>query len=75
MSDMRQRLVEQSSVSTLEIKQSRKREEHLVTDAKAILYREDEMLQKYVDQAAPDELDKELLLKIGTEICKMEEIV
>jgi len=73
MSDMRQTLVENSKVSTLEIKQSRKREEHVITDAKSILQKEDEMLQKYIDQAAPNDLDKQLLLNIGMQICKGEE--
>lgn len=69
LSDMRQRLVEQVGVSTLEIKQSVRREEHLVADAKSILHREDEMLQKYIEQVAPDGLDKDTLLKVGMEIC------
>jgi DNA repair exonuclease SbcCD nuclease subunit len=69
MSDMRQKLVEQSNVSTLEIKQSRRKDEHVVTDAKSILYREEEMLQRYVDQVNPEGLDKEFLLKIGMGIC------
>lgn len=70
MSDMRQTLVENFKVSTLEIKQSRKREEHEISDAKSILQKEDEMLQRYIDQAAPDGLDKQTLLNIGMQICK-----
>lgn len=70
MSDMRRTLVENSKVSTLEIKQSFKKEEHLISDAKSILQREDEMLQRYIDQAAADEMDKQKLLKIGMQICK-----
>lgn len=69
MSDMRQKLVEVSNVSTLEIKQSRRKDEHVVADAKSILLKEDEMLQRYVDQVDPEGLDKELLLKIGMQIC------
>lgn len=72
MSDMRHRLVEELNVSTLEIKQTRKKDEHVVKDAKAILYKEDEMLQKYVEQAAPEGLDRDALLKIGMEICGKE---
>lgn len=72
MSDIRQRLVEQVGVSTLEIKQSSRREEHIIEDARSILHREDEMLQKYVDQAAPEGLDKDTLLKVGMEICGKE---
>lgn len=70
MSDMRQSLVENSKVSTLEIKQSRRKEEHLISDAKSILQKEDEMLQRYIDQAAPSDMDKQLLLNIGMQICK-----
>ena len=72
MSDMRQKLVDESKVSTLEIKQSRKREEHIVEDARSILQKEDEMLQKYIDQVATGELDKEILLRVGMEICGKE---
>lgn len=72
MSDMRQKLVDESKVSTLEIKQSRKREEHIVEDARSILHKEDEMLQKYIDQVATGELDKEFLLRVGMEICGKE---
>ena len=70
MSDMRQNLVENSRVSSLEIKQSRIKEEHVISDAKSILQKEDEMLQRYIDQAAPDDLDKQTLLNIGMQICK-----
>lgn len=73
MSDMRQVLVEESKVSTLEIKQSRRQEEHLISDAKSILQKEDEMLQRYIDQVAPGDLDKKILLNIGISICKGED--
>jgi DNA repair exonuclease SbcCD nuclease subunit len=68
-SDMRQRLVEESGVSSLEIKQSPRREEHIIKDAKAILHDEEQMLEKYVEQVGPSDLDRELLIKIGSEIC------
>jgi DNA repair exonuclease SbcCD nuclease subunit len=74
MSDMRQILVENSKVSTLEIKQSRRKEEHVISDAKSILQKEDEMLQRYIDQAAPEDLDKQVLLNIGMKICKGSDI-
>jgi len=73
MSDIRQRLVENSKVSTLEIKQTHRREEHLITDAKSILYKEEEMLEKYVEQANVEGLDKEVLIKIGSAICQHSE--
>jgi len=69
MSDIRQSLVENSKVSSLEIKQIHRKEDHVVKDAKAILYKEEEMLQKYVEQAGADNLDKDLLIKIGASIC------
>ena len=70
MSDIRQQLVENSKVSSLEIKQIHKKEEHLITDAKSILYKEEEMLEKYVEQANVEGLDKETLIKIGSSICQ-----
>lgn len=69
MSEIRQNLVEEFKVSSLEIKQMPKKDDHVIKDAKAILYKEEEMLEKYVDQANLDKLDKETLLKIGREIC------
>jgi DNA repair exonuclease SbcCD nuclease subunit len=72
LSDMRQKLVEDSRVSTLEIKQARKREEHIVEDARSILQKEDEMLQKYIDQVPTGDLDKEFLLRVGMDICGKE---
>lgn len=72
MFEMRQNLVENSKVSSLEIKQSKIKEDHIISDAKSILQKEDEMLQKYIDQVAPENLDKQLLLNIGMQICKGE---
>jgi DNA repair exonuclease SbcCD nuclease subunit len=71
MSDMRDSLVEKSKVSSLEIKQSKRKDEHVISDAKSILQKEDEMLQRYIDQVAPEDLDKQLLLDIGMQICKV----
>jgi DNA repair exonuclease SbcCD nuclease subunit len=67
MSDIRESLV--PKVSLLEIKQSQKKEDHSISDAKAILHKEEDMIQRYVDQVASDDLDKELLVRIGTQIC------
>lgn len=64
MSDMRKKLVEDKKVATMEIKQYIKKEEHVITDAKSILYKEDEMLERYVDQVNID-LDKKKLIDIG----------
>lgn len=73
MGEIRQQLVEEAKVSTLEIKQIPKKEDHVVIDAKSILFKEEEMLEKYVDQANVDDLDKPTLIKIGTEICHQSE--
>ena len=70
MPEIRQQLVECSKVSSLEIKQIQKKEDHVVKDAKAILYKEEEMLEKYVEQASVEDMDKKLLLKIGSAICQ-----
>lgn len=69
MSDIRDKLVSESKVSTLEIKQIRTKDDHSISDAKAILHKEEEMIQKYVEQAAADGLDKDILVKIGEQIC------
>lgn len=70
MNEVRQNLIEKSKVSSLEIKQIQKKEDHIISDAKSILYKENEMLEKYVEQASIESLDKEILIKIGREICQ-----
>jgi len=69
MSELRQSLVECVGVGALEIKQRQKDESHVIDDAKSILSDEDKMIERYVEQAAPEGLDKETLIKIGTQIC------
>jgi len=64
MAEIRKNLVEDKKVATMEIKQFVKKEEHIITDAKSILYKEDEMIEKYVDQVNVD-LEKEKLITIG----------
>jgi hypothetical protein len=64
MLEIRKNLVEEINVATMEIKQSIKKEEHVITDAKSILYKEDEMLEKYVEQVSAN-LDKDRLIKVG----------
>lgn len=68
---IRESLVNDFGVSTLEIKQRTKLESHVVEDAKSILSNEDEMIERYVEQVAPEGLDRNTLVKIGTEICKL----
>jgi DNA repair exonuclease SbcCD nuclease subunit len=69
MSDLRQKLVESCGVSTLEIKQRTRDESHVIDDAKSILSDEDKMIERYVEQVAPEGLDAATLIRIGTEIC------
>lgn len=67
---IRDSLVNEHGVSTLEIKQIVSNEDHVVEDAKSILSNEDEMIERYVQQVAPEGLDRDTLIRIGTEICK-----
>lgn len=64
MVEIRKNLIEDKKVATMEIKQSIKKEEHVISDAKSILYNEEEMIEKYVEQANVD-LEKEKLVKVG----------
>jgi DNA repair exonuclease SbcCD nuclease subunit len=64
MAEIRKNLVEDKKVATMEIKQFIKKEEHIISDAKSILYKEDEMIEKYVEQVNV-ELEKEKLINIG----------
>ena len=70
--EMHQGLRNGSGASSLELKPSRKKEDqqHLITDAKAILYKEEEMLEKYLDDVGIGELNEKKLLAIGTAICE-----
>jgi|SaaInlV_100m_DNA_2_1039680.scaffolds.fasta_scaffold00102_25 DNA repair exonuclease SbcCD nuclease subunit len=75
--EMRQKLTEDNDVGSLEIQQSsKKKEEHIVEDAKAILFKEEEMLDQYVDEVEKgsglDTLEKEHLLEIGKNILQSE---
>ena len=63
------------NVGTLEIGQSKKSvqdEDHIVEDAKAILYKDNEMLEKYISEIEKttglNDLAKERLIEIGKEI-------
>lgn len=69
MTELRQRLVEEMGVSTLEIKQTSRDESHVIDDAKSILSDEDKMIERYVEQASPEGLDKETLIRVGADIC------
>lgn len=66
--DARKSLLENHNPGTLEIipKQTKKAE-HVVLDAKEIMLKEDELLERYMSEVGTD-LDKEVLLKIGRKI-------
>lgn len=67
--DLRKDL-EKKSPSTLEIiATASKQDDPNVKDAKAILYNEEEMLEKYVEQTDVGDLEEKKLLKIGKGIC------
>ena len=68
---MRKEIGEKDTLGSLEIKQKNKKmNEHIITDAKSILFKEEEMLAKYVDEIGTDNLDKDLLIEIGKDICQ-----
>jgi len=69
--EMHQQLRSESGASSLELKPiAKKLQEHVITDAKAILYKEEEMLEKYLEDVGAGDLDKEKLLNIGKKICE-----
>lgn len=75
--EMRKKITEENSIGSLEIQQSsKKKEEHIVEDAKAILFKEEEMLDRYVDEVEKgsglEELEKDHLLEIGKNILQSE---
>lgn len=71
---MRKEMLESNKLGSLEIKQQKKAiEEHVIQDAKAILYKGDEMLSKYVDEIGCKNLDRDELLRIGKKICQKQE--
>lgn len=72
--NIRKEISENSSLASLEIKQQKKiLSEHIINDAKAILFKGNEMLAKYADQVGHEGLDREKLLGIGEKICKKPE--
>lgn len=71
LNKIREGLIGERGVSTLEIKQRTRNEQHVIDDAKSIIKNEDEMIEKYVEQAAPEGLDRDTLIRVGTEICRI----
>lgn len=71
---IKKEILNEHSPFSLEIKQKRKEiEQHTIQDAKAILLKGDEMLEKYVEEVGSNNLNKESLISIGKEICRGEE--
>jgi DNA repair exonuclease SbcCD nuclease subunit len=67
---MRQDILANKAPNSLEIKPKKKKiEEHVIQDAKAILFKEEEMLGRYVDEVGTENLDRTKLLDIGRKIC------
>jgi DNA repair exonuclease SbcCD nuclease subunit len=66
--ETQKKLVE-DGVRSLQIQQKPKIDEHVVKDAKAILYKREEMLDQYLNQVDLEELSKKKLLDIGRKIC------
>lgn len=68
---MKKEILDQNKLGSLEIKQQKKKiEDHTIQDARAILYKGDEMLSKYVSEVGVNDLDKDILLRIGKRICQ-----
>lgn len=63
-------LMASGDIRGLEIKQQKKiSEQHIVEDAKAILFSGSDMIKKYVEQNPPTNLESEKMVKIGQKIC------
>lgn len=72
---MKKKILEENKPCSLEIKQIKKEiEKSVIQEAKSILLKKEEMLEKYVEEYAPEKLKKDILIKIGSEICKGEKI-
>jgi DNA repair exonuclease SbcCD nuclease subunit len=72
VADLRNEIVKSAKVGSLEIKAADKKEPdraHIVEDAKAILFKEDEMLERYIDEVGTDGLDRDRLLGVGRLVC------
>lgn len=68
--NVKKSIMENSKIASLEIKQQKKMiDDHIIQDAKAILYKGNEMLAKYADQVGHEGLDLKKLLSIGEKIC------
>ena len=70
MVEIRNDLLKKYNLGSLQIRPPDKKptDDHMICDAKAILMKEDEMLEKYIDEAGTDGLDREALLRFGKKI-------
>lgn len=67
-------ILQKNKIGSLEIKQQKKIiEEHVIKDAKSILFKGDEMLKKYIKEVGNNDLDEEILINIGKRICQKTE--
>lgn len=70
---LKKEILSKNNLGSLEIKQQKKKiEDHVIQDARAILYKGDEMLAKYIDEVGTNNLDRDELLRIGKLICQKE---
>jgi DNA repair exonuclease SbcCD nuclease subunit len=68
---MKKEMQANSPIASLEIKQQKKRlDEHVIRDAKAILYQGDEMLERYAKEVGHGDLDFQKLVSVGKRICQ-----
>ncbi len=71
--DMRKDISKDKNIGSLEIRQQkRKFDSEAIDNAKAIIFKEDEMINQYVDIVGCGDLEKEKLIKIGKMICEKE---
>ena len=71
--DMRKEISKDKDLGSLEIRQQKRSiEKQLIDDAKSILFKEEEMIDQYVDLVGTNGLDREKLVKIGKLICEQE---
>jgi len=69
--ETRERLLAKYDVGSLKFEQRPKEiQRHIIADAKAILFKEEDMLERYIEEVGTDGLNKEVLLKIGKSIVK-----
>lgn len=72
---VRKELLSSNNLGSLEIKPNKKKlDENMIHDAKAILYKSDELISKYVDEIGTKDLIKEKLIEIGLKIRQKTEI-